>query len=152
MFRITVRTGISNTIESFEKISQAARDLKPFWRGAFREFIIRRFRRVFVTNGYGQWRRTSRPNPILRDTRRMYRSYTREGYRDNINKVSEQSFEWGTSTPYAGYHETGTYNSDGSIRMHARPVVGAIIAQRGFEGAVTREFEKYFRGIIDAES
>ena len=143
MFRIYIRTDNLETISDMEKLREAAADLKPFWRGACREFIIRRFRRVFLTNGYGRWAETKRPNLILRDTRRMYRSFTRPDYTDNINKVSDKSFEWGTETPYAQYHETGT------SRMVARPVAGFVVARRGFERALAREFEKYFRGVID---
>ena len=145
MFSIRINPQIKDAQRSLEKVKEVTRDLSPFWRGACREFLIRRFRRVFVTNGYGRWerRKDNLPHHLLRKTRRMYRSYTRAGARDNINKVSEKEFVWGTETPYAHYHETGTE------RMVARPVVGFIVARRGFGRALEREAEKYFEGAIN---
>ena len=143
MLSIRILVNTSDVKRELGKVAEVTKDLTPFWRGACKEFLIRRFRRVFSTNGYGRWRHTQRPNPILRDTRRMYRSYTRAGARDNINQVSERSFVWGTETPYAIYHETGTRNLD------QRPVVGFIVTRRGFARSLEREVERYFEGVID---
>lgn len=54
---------------------------------------------------------------ILHATERLRKSLTSESHNEHISRVDRNSLEFGTSVPYAGFHQTGTRN------MSARPPV-----------------------------
>lgn len=52
----------------------------------------------------------------------MRNSLARRNFRGNVTYVTASgTLIVGTNIPYARYHQTGTQNADGSIRMPARP-------------------------------
>ena len=143
MINIRVVVNDKEAQQTFTKIKRNVSDLRPFWRNVLRDYVKNEFLKVFRSNGRGMWAKTTRPNPILRDTRRMVRSYTREGAPGNINRIERQSFVWGTSVPYAMYHETGT------SRFPARPVAGLVITKRGFQRQVGRLADEWLEQRIN---
>lgn len=103
MIRIKVST--RDTERSLTQINRDLDDLRPLWELIRREYVIPSIDNIFKTDGRGTWAPTSRPNPILRDTRRLFKSYTIPGASGNINEVTRNRFRWGSNVPYAQYHE-----------------------------------------------
>lgn len=108
------------TISVENEITQIKQDLNNFttlFALIRREFLIKRIKEIFASDGYGTWAPTTRPNPILRDTLALYRSYTQPGVPGNINIETPTSLTWGSDIFYAEFHEYGTSN------MIERPVL-----------------------------
>ena len=70
--KIVVRTqGIERQITS---INRQLNDFSPLWDIVRREWAIETILHIFTTDGHCTWAPTIRANPILRDTRRLFRS------------------------------------------------------------------------------
>ena len=97
---------------------------------------------IFSTDGRWTWDPTSRPNPILRDTLRLYESLTSLGHPDNITDIGTDYVEFGSDVFYHDYHEEGT------SRFVARPILGLwdvdseleIVIQKWVDGILDRHF------------
>jgi phage gpG-like protein len=85
---------------------------------------------------------------ILVDTGRMFESLTTpQGTQDTVWMTGDNWFTFGTSVEYAHFHQTGTKNKDGSLRMVARPHVGVngqVVSQIGnrLAAAVATQFNE----------
>lgn len=106
MLKIEINT--KPIVKRLSDIRDNLSDFSPLFSILRREFLQKRIREIFGTNGYGRWLPTTRPNPILRDTRALYRSYTQIGAAGNINIETSNSLIWGSDISYAHYHEYGT--------------------------------------------
>lgn len=116
--RIRIDTG--NIARDVNRIKSQLSDFRPLWAIITRQWIIRNIFDIFSTDGRGTWRPTMRSNPILRDTRRLFRSYTIPGAPGNINEVTAQRLVYGSNVDYAPYHEFGTRN------LPQRQVIGLL--------------------------
>lgn len=119
--------GSQQLLRSLTRIISASHDLS----GAFEEFG-EEFREVekerFDAEGFGDWPPLSPAyaarklrlygnKPILRATDALYQSLTIKGAPGNVSIVQPMSADFGTSIPYAVFHQTGT------SRMPARPEI-----------------------------
>lgn len=127
MIRLTVDASQVRT--RLKRASQNIRNKESFFSDVRGEFLTRRIRRIFATNGDGTWRPTQRPNPILRDTYALLRSYTVPGARGNIHRRvgnrHQSQLIWGSDLEYADIHEQGTRS------IPARKVVGLVANSQG---------------------
>ena len=73
--KLTVK---ENVTSETKRIRRRLSDMRPLFRSIRDEWVKQAFANVFRTNGRGTWPPTQRPNPILRDTRALLRSYTQE--------------------------------------------------------------------------
>ncbi len=85
-------------------------------------------------SGVGTWEKWADLNPdyaawkrkkgfgtkILVKTGRLRASLALADFDGSIQVINKLSLELGTSVPYAQYHQTGTKNKDGSLRMPKR--------------------------------
>jgi len=112
-------------------VYERANDLTPAWQRmlpALRDYIDRRI----ATGGthhnmppfaplsprYARWKSRRYPGaPILVRSGRLRDSLTNPNHPDAIATVTPQSLTYGTSVPYAAYHQLGTQ------RMPARPPI-----------------------------
>ena len=117
---LRIRIDSTSVERELRRIKDQLDDLRPLWPHVRQEFLIHSILNVFATDGRGTWRPTARPNPILRDTRALFRSYTIAGAPGNINKSTARRLIWGSSIHYAPYHEFGTRN------LPQRQVIGLL--------------------------
>lgn len=135
--RETGRVSLTATLDAREAIAlinameRSVVDLRPVWHRVVGPDFSKLMRERFDTNGRrgsatgAKWRSLSPvtvalrrrnghgrygPNAILRDTGRLYRSLVNPVGPDAIRINEPLSFTWGTSVPYAKYHETGFPN------------------------------------------
>ena len=141
-FRIHVNT--RDVERRLGKLQEEFRDFRPLWASRIKPFIRNEYLKVFLSNGRGRWARTSRPNPILRDTRALIKSYTQEGARGSVLNETETSLEMGSEIEYAQYHETGVE----SRNLPPRPVAGLVVTRRGFSRDIERHFDEYISEIL----
>ena len=67
----------------------------------------------------------------LVDTTRLFNSLTAPGTEDTIWMTGDTWLTFGTSVEYSHYHQYGTKDSSGQVRMPARPHVGVDLATAG---------------------
>ncbi len=138
-----VRLNIQSTQArvSLKRAGENVRQRAGLFQEIRRDFLIRRIRQIFATNGDGTWRPTQRPNPILRDTYALHRSYTIPGARGNINRrvgnQHQSQLVWGSSLPYADIHEEGR-------GIVPRPVIGLVANSQG-DRQVGRMAERWYQ-------
>ena len=118
--QINVKTDAKRVELRLSDFRRNLRVLQPLWTTIRQRFIVARIREIFDTDGFGTWPPTQRSNPILRDTRALYRSYTSEGG-NNINEVTPEEFIWGSDLDYASIHE------EGQGRIPPRPVIALLL-------------------------
>ena len=123
MLKIKVH-GIRRAVTLLKGIEQRVQDLRPLFEIIRRDIIVERIRKLFISNGFGTWKRTKANHPILRDTYALYHSYTELGAIGNVHRVSPNTLVWGSDLPYAEYHEEGTRYID------ARKVIGLLEERR----------------------
>ena len=116
---------LSDIPNRFTSINNQFDDAKPLWEYLYRSGLPEWFELTFRTDGFGSWEPTSRPNPILRDTRRYFRSFTQRTS-DTIDIRSPKSWEYGSSVPYGQYHEEGR-------GQRVRQVPGALAKEAQFD-------------------
>ena len=144
MIRITVNSTQARV--RLRRVQRSTRDKNTLFRQIQDQFLIPRIRQIFASNGDGTWRPTQRPNPILRDTLRLYRSYTIRGAPGNVYRRVGNRYQsqlvWGSSIDYAEYHERGTRS------IVARPVVGLIANAEG-DRRVGRITDRWYQRQIN---
>lgn len=102
---------------AFNRVSSEIKDFTAVWEKVS-DWLKRRTKRQFdnqggdnrwqaLSIGYAKWKQIEYPNkPILQRTGRMIDSLT-EATADSVNRASKTSLEFGTSVPYAKYHQAG---------------------------------------------
>lgn len=75
------------------------------------------------------------PNRILEATGRLMRSVTTAQAQDGVDRRTNDTLQWGTTVPYAAFHQAGTSN------MPRRPVVQLPESSRE---RIAREIANYF--------
>lgn len=122
-----------------QRASNALNDQRRLWDTVIDNVLRPRIREVFRSDGFGRWqpRVDNLPHPLLRKSRRLYRSLVEDGAEGNVDRRSEHSLEYGTDVEYADTHEFG------SGRVPARPYLR--YALEGIEGKLTREIDMWFQ-------
>lgn len=142
----TIQADLSPLERQIDRVIDDLRDPSWLFDIIRREFLIPRLMNVFDTDGKGTWLPTTRPNPILRDTRALERSYTQEGAPGNVNIERGTTLTWGSEIPYSVYHEFGT------AHLPIRAVVGLLAGNPEEEqiltGIIERAFEERFRSGV----
>ena len=118
-------SGIQRTIRGLDRIQSRLSNFTPFWRSVAIPIVKDKLRDIFLQEGPG-WapladstlRSREYPGlPILQQTGDLMRSVIDHP----ILEVSRKQLLYGTSNPYAQYHEEGT------SRMPARPFLGPVM-------------------------
>ena len=97
-------------VEKIWKVRRKINDLSTFWKRSVRPIIVNDVKRVFATDGFGRWKKREdqdETHPLLRDTLKLYNSWTKTSAEGNIYRVTEKTITWGTNLKYAKYHEYG---------------------------------------------
>lgn len=128
---------VSDLEESFDSIQRELDNLTPFWHEIIRRDLPMEYAEVFNTRGRGTWAPTQRSNPILRDTGRLYRSYTQAFSADNIARVDGDEVEYGTFVPYAEY-----------VERH-RPITDLVSEDLNFQRQVAQRLDAYIQERIN---
>ena len=134
MIDIKITIHADRAIRRLSRIRKTLPNLRPFWQIEVKTFLRDEFLKVFRSNGRGTWLPTKRSNPILRDTRKLFSSYTNAGGMGNINRANRDRYIYGSSIAYAATHEYG----DRRRNIAARPVKGLVITKRGFNRQLSR--------------
>ena len=122
-------------------------DFRSFWKETFQNYLINQLGRIFATGGYGTWPETSRPNPILIDTERLFQSYTTPGTANNVNQQYPKVFVFGSDVPYARYHE----QEDEPYRLAQRQVVNLLSQNAEFIMNTQELVDDWVQGVINRE-
>ena len=119
-------------------------DLSPFWRTFAVPMIQNALEEIFLSEGLG-WaplapstiRSRKYPGlPILQQTGDLKASIV-----DHPSiQITQRQLLYGTSNPYAQFHEDGTY------KMPARPFLRP--ARRAVMGEIRMQFRRYFNQVI----
>ena len=141
--RITAH-GIEETIRELTQIKERISDLSPFWRTYAVPMIQNALEEIFLSEGPG-WaplapstiRSRKYPDlPILQQTGELKASII-----DHPSiQITQRQLLYGTSNPYAQFHEDGTY------KMPARPFLRP--ARRATMEEIRVQFRNYFRQVI----
>ena len=116
-------------------------NLEPIFHDIVDNVIIPEREEIFASDGRGTWARSpgsTRTNPILRDTLRLYDSYTDKNHPDVILDIGQFHLEFLTDVYYAEWHEYGT------SRFPANPVSGL----EDIQDEVDAEFQLWTDDII----
>lgn len=141
MLDIDIHSDVSVTLAG---ISNRLDNARPLWDYLYRSGLPEWFELTFQTDGFGSWKPTSRSNPILRDTRRYFRSFTQRTS-GTIDVRNPQSWEYGSSVAYGRYHEEGR-------GQRVRQVPGALAKEAQFDRWVGETTERWISEVIrDAE-
>ncbi|MYF53900.1 MAG: hypothetical protein F4166_08850 [Gammaproteobacteria bacterium] len=138
---IDISIDTSELESELEAIESALEDLAPLWGHLHRAGLPTWFNRTFETDGFGNWKPTKQPNPILRDTLRYQRSFTGITS-DTIDVRSASQWDYGSGVPYGKYHEYGTSH------LPIRAVAGELAEQEEFNNWVAEETEVFLREVI----
>lgn len=139
-FKITLElSGEQRVFQSLDRYQGKMRNMRPAFERMFQSFL--RFeRRLFDTEGTtgasGRWvalkpatikRKAAKGQDprILHATQRLRRSLTNKSHSDNIQEMKAYSFRFGTSVPYADYHQ----NPKTTSRLPKREVVSMTASQ-----------------------
>lgn len=118
---ISVQWDIKATVEGLQALLSKLRDLTPAWRNLL-VYLRGATRQTFESLGgrigegwqplstpYAQFKAVKWPGqPILRASDAMFRSLTVDGADGSVSDVTPQLLQYGTTTPYARYHQEGT--------------------------------------------
>lgn len=140
MVRIKVQT--RDVERQVTQLQEDLKDFRPLWSIIRREFLITNIMNIFASDGKGTWDPTSRPNPILRDTRRLFRSYTIPGAPGNINRETATKLIWGSDVHYAQYHEY----ADRNPAIPVRAVLGLLL-DPGEQTQLNNLIERWVSGL-----
>lgn len=115
--------GIESVRTELNTLAAILSDFTPMFQDMVNTFLREHLIRVFETDGEGRWakRKDNLPHPLLRKTLLLYASYTLIGAPFNVLQITATHLIYGSSVPYADYHETGT------SRMAARPVIETLV-------------------------
>ena len=142
--RITFKIDVSNLRKRIMAIQRKLENKTDLWDRIVDNVVSRRITEIFDTDGLGTWLSTDRPNPILRDTLRLFRSYTDRGSIDNIDVRTDKRLIWGSRVPYAIYHEEGT------SRIAAREVAGLFEGDPTVVREIQQEVQKWVQFAVKA--
>ena len=140
--RITFKIDVSNLRKRIMAIQRKLENKTDLWDRIVDNVVSRRITEIFDTDGFDTWLPTTRPNPILRDTLRLFRSYTDRGSIDNIDVRTDKRLIWGSRVPYAIYHEEGT------SRIAAREVAGLFEGDPTVVREIQQEVEKWVQFAV----
>ena len=132
---------VSPILQDLSEFQRRLLKKDDLWDRLIENVIVREIENIFNTDGRGGWEQTNRDNPILRDTYRLFRSYTDAGSSDNIGIRTDDVLTYGSSVEYAIFHETGT--SD----MPARPVLRLLDEDPAFEQQLIEETQNWISDI-----
>lgn len=139
MIQIRINLDTRSAKRNINRIQRQINNRRALFKIIRNGFIVQRINRIFGTNGFGTWRPTQRPNPTLRDTYDLYRSYTIAGAKGNINRTSGgKNFSrlvWGSSLSYAERVE------------REFPVIG-LLADREGSGRLSNIVQLWVRSIV----
>ena len=130
----------SDVPDRMRVIADQLDDARPLWDYLYRAGLPQWFALTFETDGFGSWAPTSRPNPILRDTRRYIRSFTQRTS-GTIDVRSPHSWEYGSSVEYGTFHEEGR-------GQRVRQVPGALAKEAEFDRWVGETTERWIGDIV----
>lgn len=142
---LRIRVNLERTAQDLTELKEELTDFSPLWRIFRDRWTSEAFHRVFRTDGLGTWAETRRPNPILRDTLALLRSYTEANASGNISEITSKRFVWGSNIEYAGIHERG-------LGIVARPVAGLVIIDPVSNRRLEQLTEDYVEQIIAARN
>lgn len=142
---ITATLDIGPAIIALREQQARLRDLSPAWRSVS-AYVRRQTVQQFdsqggrsgaqwqpLTPGYERRKERAFPGqPILRASDRLFRSLAAEGS-ENINLIEPQRLIYGTSTPYARYHQRG------GKRLPKRQILAVTETDRRQIAALVRE-------------
>lgn len=139
-----VEIEIFSIAEIFQDLNQHG-----LWEYILRKQLRSQIKLVFDTDGFGQWpqRVDNLPHPLLRDTRRMFRSLQNKTAPGNIDRRSAQSWAWGTSVEYAQYHEQPDRPF---ARPPARPWFSLLVESSQFNRTLPRVVDEWAQSAIRA--
>ena len=126
-------------LKAFDDYSKRVENLNNFWRQYALPLLQEEIKGVFESQGYSKWppRKMPAPHPLLRDTGKLYNSWTKSGAAGNITRISKKSLQFGTNIEYAKYHEYGT------SKMPARPIAKLVTQpQRGARRSLRRKVQE----------
>ena len=140
---------VTDLIPAFEKIAD------DFTKGEKKVFIKEgAVGEATSESGVGTWVKFIDLNPeyaalklkkgfgskILVRTGKLKGSLTDSSGEGHIRVINKLNLEIGTSVPYAGYHQTGTKNKDGSLRMPKREPLRITKKQARFWVSIINKF------------
>lgn len=82
----------------------------------------------------------NRTNKLYRNTGRLARSFVPRG-RENVLRIKGDSIEYGTTVPYAIYHELGT------SRFRARPFLAPAVREVTRDRILDRVLTEFINGL-----
>lgn len=115
--KIDVKADIQKSVTFLKNAKSSLSSFKEFLNRNATQALAERTRRIFDSRGFGSWGKAS-----LIKTGRLFRSYTQPNSSENIAEVTKGSLRFGSSVPYARYHEEGRGTPQ-------REVIGAINRQ-----------------------
>ena len=142
--RITFKIDVSNLRKRIMAIQRKLENKTDLWDRIVDNVVSRRITEIFDTDGLGTWLSTDRPNPILRDTLRLFRSYTDRGSIDNIDVRTDKRLIWGSRVPYAIYHES----EERAPRIRARKVAGLFENDPTVVREIQQEVQKWVQFAV----
>lgn len=110
--------GVERTTHALNQVTKRGGNVKDASykvRSIFRQAEVRQF----DSKGRGAWpdladstkqrKRERKQDPrVMRATNALYKSLTAANARDQIDNRGPSEFRFGTTVPYAGFHDTGT--------------------------------------------
>lgn len=140
---------VTDLIPAFERIAD------DFTKGEKRVFVAEgAVGEAPSESGVGTWVKWKEVNPkyaawkrkkgfgskILVKTGKLKASLTDASAEGHIRVINKLNLEIGTAVPYAGYHQTGTKNKDGSLRMPKREPIRITKKQARFWVSIINKF------------
>lgn len=135
--------GEDQLVRSIDRFTAGVTDLRPAFEEVgidVRDILVEQFAKegngwVPLTPAYAiRKRRLFGDKTILRATDRMFVSLTQKGAAGNITEIAPMEASYGTSVPYARFHQTGT------SRMAQRKIFALTEANKR---RITRTVQRY---------
>ena len=123
--------GVSKTVLDLRELGRRGSDMRPI-ASHVRRIVQGSARHRFDTSGWRQLAEATKARKaaqgldprILRATERLYYSLTSSSGSDQVDKRQRLVLAFGTSVPYARFHQIGTGT------MPARPVLDLTVPER----------------------
>ena len=134
---VELRWEVSPVLRDLSEFQRKLENKSDLWDRLIENVIVREIENIFATDGRGTWAPTQQDNPILRDTYRLFRSYT------DVDSyiATRESLTYGSDVDYAIFHERGTEV------MPARPVLGLLEEDPAFEQQLLDETQSWIESI-----
>ena len=140
MLRLEIK--LTTNLRKLDAVEERLKNAEKLWDHLYDSGLPSWFERTFQTDGFGSWEETSRPNPILRDTRRYESSFIGKTA-DTVDRRGRSDWIFGSNVEYGHYHEEGT------SRLPIRAVPGSLAEQSEFDDWVKEETEKFIEAILE---